>query len=198
MTGEKERTAQGAALLEPGPRCRGPGQLPRHNHQICSSALGLAERIREVDLRAYDSVQPEASCPDSITSSSQYQAQKKRSLEWFLGIFYYNNSLRHGTLSSLTSPGQRAQGQKGNLLTGGRQEAGFQESKAKAVTLLQTQHRTPAAWLQIHSTGNKKITVARPESGEGELDSTSWWQRSRSHCRRAGSVDAGLATIFGK
>ena len=51
MTGQKERTAQGAAPLELGPRYRGPGQLPRHNHQVCCSTLGLVERCGSAGLR---------------------------------------------------------------------------------------------------------------------------------------------------
>ena len=51
-TGQNERTAQGAALLELGPRCRAPGQLPRHNPQVHCSTVGLEQRIRGVDLRS--------------------------------------------------------------------------------------------------------------------------------------------------
>ena len=110
-----------------------------------------------MDLRVSDSVQPEASCPDSITaaaaaksllsitSPSQYQAHKKEVFGMISWNFLVQQHSEAWGSEQPTSPGQRAQGQKGKLLKRGKQEAGLKESTAKAVTLLLTQQRNPTA-----------------------------------------------------
>lgn len=37
-----------------------------------------------------------------------------------------------------------------------------------------------------------------PEAREEELDSNTWWESSKSHCRRTGGVEAIIVAIFGR
>ncbi|KAF6351691.1 hypothetical protein mRhiFer1_010187 [Rhinolophus ferrumequinum] len=137
----------------------------------------VAQRNGETGMGSMqDSVQPESSCPDSTASSNQSQAPEGSS-KIPDKVFQSNNTLRHWAQSSLLAQVKVKYRSKGSSKRDHSRRVhpeneGSKNPRQKLSHFFRPSLRNPAALLLSHFTGYKGVTVARPKSKEGELDST--------------------------